>query len=79
MKIKAYAKHPACDFLGPLEPRQLTDKVAVEVYEFLMNFVSDFLRRYGAQINRYNEQRYHRDERDLTDETPRVGADDRAP
>ena len=61
MKMKSRAKHPACDFLGPLEPRQLSDQVAVEVYEFLMTFVSDFLSQHAAQSNRYNDQRYQRE------------------
>lgn len=76
MKMKSCAPCPSCDFLGPPEPRQLSDQVAVEIYEFLMSFVSDFLGQYGTQINRYNEQRY---QRDCADQLTRgVRADDPA-
>ena len=56
-----------------LQPPKLCDECAVEIHEFLFKIERIFESRFGAQINRYYQQRSHKN---LLPPDPRQCLDD---
>ena len=55
---------------GDIPLPRLTDEVAVQIYDFLYQFLNLFEARYGAQIDRFYADLGEDTELDLNDDNP---------